>query len=858
MPVGTEAKKGVMGRLKSKISSSLGRKQPKDAANALTNQGSALSLAADDEDDDDDGDIEHHDSEIDSKGDEDHLTSSTEDATSNNEPPADVLADLVIVGKAPIEPSLVAQPQQDASVPRPFADDAPPSPIKQAPASPMKRAPTSPAKRPIGSPMKRSTAAPTSPLSRPLASPAKRAMGSPAKRTSIPGGDSPNIDVAPVVKAKKTRAPSFHENAPILASASMGEAPPPEKSGPTLAAETSSSLEAPPFDAGAAITSTFGERVARLLGADPWGDRQDGFDAIGIFVKKLDAAAPASTLSAALAAINCGIVDRVAPVMYCALECLTHVLAAFAPLVSAKPKRFASVHPQLQTLLQSLLVKLNDSNKRTQREALHGILRLLKAPKLPALSLLMATFEAEPLDRPRLELIHDMVVDLGFSDALTTERVLGWTIPALKIVDEKTRKLALDIAATAIVRSPDSKATLEGLVGVKPAMLKVLSRRVDEIKAEGPSNNHAAAEVPSAPTIGNNASNNNNQQAEPEPVLIEVPREDDAAVLAMVAAAMGTAETVVGPVAWRKLESKTWSDRKEALSDIEKAVDESKSDLRDVKPTAGSPTQGHFVGYAAVVHHCLYDSIAPVINGAIDLFSTLIKIYGPHIDWRDTLVKDLTLQCIGRLLRGMQKPNNRTSKGSCRCLLKLARLNVHTMQGAIACVFHKETDALVQMHVLRLLVPEFGLTTDADAGALQLHASLVLGAVAKALAHSNEKVRRAAMDVALCSQRLIGKSRVLQRLGDVKPATLKELEKNFVDVEISDGRPATVNSPPTPAESLGLGGPEMTASRRTLSSAPVAGGKADDDARAMEWTPRPVPSVLSNEEESLMDDILGL
>ncbi|EQC38461.1 hypothetical protein SDRG_04169 [Saprolegnia diclina VS20] len=872
MPVGTEAKKGVMGRLKSKISSSLGRKPPKDAANALTNQGSSPSLAVDDEDDDDD-DIEHHDSEIDAKGDDDHLSSSTEDATSNNEPPADVLADLVVVGKAPVEPSLMGQPQQDASVPGPSADDtttdgAPPSPVKRAPASPMKRPPASPAKRPVGSPMKRSTA-PTSPLSRPVASPAKRAMGSPvkrpaaaspAKRASMAESDGTNQDMAPVAKPKKSRAPSFHENAPILASAYMGEEPPPETSGPTLAAETPSSPDAPPFDAGAAITSTFGERVARLLGADPWGDRQDGFDAIGIFVKKLDASAPASTLSAALAAINCGVVDRVAPVMYCALECLQHVLAAFAPLVSAKPKRFASVHPQLHALLQSLLGKLHDSNKRTQREALHGILRLLKAPKLPALPLLMTTFEAEPLDRPRLELIHDMVADLGFSDTLTTERVLSWTVPALKIVDEKTRKLALEIAASTIVRSVDAKATLEGLVGVKPAMLKVLARRVDEIKTEGPGNNHAP-EMPSAPTAAgsnNNNSSHNNQQAEPEPVLIEVLREDDAAVLAMVVAAMGTAETVVGPVAWRKLESKTWSDRKEALADIEKAVIETKSDLRDVKPTAGSPTQAHFVGYAAVVHHCLYDSIAPVINGAIDLFSTLIKIYGPHIDWRDALVKDLTLQCIGRLLRGMQKPNNRTSKGSCRCLLKLARLNVHTMQGAIACVFHKETDALVQMHVLRLLVPEFGLTTDADAGALQLHASLVLSAVAKALAHSNEKVRRAAMDVALCSQRLIGKSRVLQRLSDVKPATLKELEKTFVDIEIPDGRPATVNSPPTPAESLGLGGPEMTASRRTLSSAPVAGGKTNDDARAMDWTPRPVPSVLSNEEESLMDDILGL
>ncbi|OQR98609.1 hypothetical protein ACHHYP_08386 [Achlya hypogyna] len=835
MPVGTETKKGgVMGRLKSKISN-LGRSKPKAD---LTNQGSTPSLDVMDNDDDDD-DIEHHGSEGD---DNDHLASSTDDA-SNNDVPVEGLADLVVVGKAPAE--LAVDPPQ----PGPSLDDTSvdtcPSPAKceaAAPCSPQRRPPASPLKRlqQQPSPLKRPSA---SPAKRPQApSPVKRPTGSPAKRTTpletLVADGATNQDLQPVKAAKKSRAPSFHENAPILASAfveSAPEAPAPE----ALPAEAA-------FDAGAAITSTFGERIARMLGADPWGDRQDGFDAIASFAKKLDASAPAATLSASLAAINCGVVDRVAPVMYCALECLQHVLSVFAPLVAAKPKRFASVAPQLHTLLSSLLGKLNDSNKRTQREAQHGILRLLKTPKLPALAFIMSVFESDPLDKARLELIHEMVANLGFSDQLTPDRVLGWAVPALKIVDEKTRNLALDIVAGAVSKTADPKATLDGLAGVKPAMVKVLTRRVEEHKVE--SNN------PPAPN------NNHAHEAPPEPAveLWEVPREDDASVVALVAASMAAAESTVGPVAWRKLESKTWSDRKEALSDIEKAVEEAKSDLRDVKPTLGSPSQATFVAYAAVVHHCLNDAIAPVMNAAIDLFSTLLKVYGPHVDWRDGPVKELTMQSIQRLLAGMQKPNNRTSKGSCRCILKLARLNVHTMKCAVACVFAKDTEALVQMHVLRLLVPEFGLS-DADSSGLQLSTTLVLNAVAKALAHSNEKARRAAMDVALCSQRLIGKSRVLQRLADVKPATLKELEKNFVDVDVAvDGRPATVNSPPTPAESLGLGGPEITASRRMLSSAPVAGGKATDDASAMEWTPRAVPSVLSNEEESLMDDILGL
>ncbi|OQS06173.1 hypothetical protein THRCLA_20427 [Thraustotheca clavata] len=803
--VETSKKGGVMGRLKSKITTKLGRKK-ESTANAspgeLTNQGSTPSLQEDEEDN-----IVHQDSEMDEKEecyDDEQVVSSTDEFSCNNEPAGvaeSVAADLVVIGKSPSKlrchspvkrmgPTLVDESKENAP---------PPSPQK--------------------------------------------IVSAPPETLITSTNQEPNV------KPKKSRASSFHENAPILASAYVETT---EVLEPT---EKEQVVETPSFDAGAAITSTFGDRIARMLGADPWGDRQDGFDAISMFVKKMDpaVATPATILTACFAAITCGVVDRVAPVMYCSLECLQHVLATFAPLINAKSKRFSSaqnLQTQLQSLLVSLLSKLNDSNKRTQREALHGIVRLVKVPKLGALKLVADTFESDPLDRFRLELIQEMINELGFGTeelALPIQSVLSWTVPALKIVDEKTRKLALEIVAFAVARSNDSKATLESIAGLKPALLKILTRRIEEIKTNGESENQPSE-----------TSNQVSDAGVPQEVLDiwTVPREDDVSITTLISTSMATAEATVGPVAWRKLESKTWSDRKEALVDIEKMIEESKSDLRDVKPTLGSAAQTQFIAYAAVIHHCLNDSIAPVMNSAVDLFTTLIKIYGPHIDWRDGPVKDLTMQCIVRLLTGMQKPNNRTSKGSCRCILKLARLNVHTMKCAVACVFSKDTEVLVQMHVLRLLVPEFGLA-EGDSSSLQLNATLVLNAVTKALSHSNEKVRKSAMDVALCSQRLIGKTRILQHLKDIKPSTLKELEKNFIEVEVptADGRPSTVN---TTTESLGLGGPEVTASRRLLSSAPVAGGKSTDDARAMDWTPRAIPSSLSNEEESLMDSILGI
>ncbi|KAJ0408525.1 hypothetical protein P43SY_006455 [Pythium insidiosum] len=342
-----------------------------------------------------------------------------------------------------------------------------------------------------------------------------------------------------------------------------------------------------------------------------------------------------------------------------------------------------------------------------------------------------------------------------------------------------------------------------------------------------------------------------------------------------------------GNVGYTEDESKTWSDRKEALVDIEKGITDSKSDLRDVRPAFGSIVQHNFAAYCAIVHKCLADSIAPVVNGTMDCFSTLLKIFGPCVEWRDEPVRDLILLTIMRLFATMQKPNNRANRAACRCVLKLTRLpSVHPLRYTLSCVFAKETDALVQMHLLRLLIPEFGFQADGiSAGRMHLlrllipefgfqadgiSAGRVLDAVAIALGHSNEKVRKTAMDVALCTQRLIGRTLVLQKLKDVKAVTLKELEKQFVEEIPKDGeRPQTVHANAVP--STGglppvqlLGGGDQ--SRRLLQSAPVGLGKlqctppTDDDALADESSLSVLSrrnSVLSNEEENLMDSILG-
>lgn len=670
-------------------------------------------------------------------------------------------------------------------------------------------------------------------------------------------------------------APEVHDDSiPSITDRDEEEGDLSERGGEEKEADASGAFA---FDAGAAITQEFGERVARLLGADPWGDRQDGFDAILYQIKKTDLATAKNKrelFCAAIAAVQCGVEDRVAPVMYCALDCLKGVLKEFAPAFDRSFLKFQPLNEQLSGLTKAIVAKLSDSNKRTQREASQTILRLAKLKKLKVLPHILLHLNAkEVTPRQRVDTLRQLVSELGVDGktVMNVEVVMQFAMPVLKIADEKSRKAAVELIAE--LHMINGQAVNAQLVGVKPEMLRVINRRVDELIAKR-DHEREQQQLEQQQRAAQNANQAEDaaDDGDATMVLVAVPVEDSKAVHALLEACVHQAQTIIGPVAWRKLESKTWSDRKEALVDMDKTITEAKSDLRDVKPAFNSVVQHNFIAYCTVVHKCLSDSIAPVVNSAMDCFATLVKIYGPCVEWREENVKDMTLLTIMRLFTTMQKPNNRANRAACRCILKLTRLtNPHTLRYALSCVFAKDTDPLVQMHLLRLLVPEFGFQSDG------ISASQVLELTAAALAHSNDKVRKIAMDVALCTQRLMGKEFVLKNLKDVvKPVVWKELEKNFVDLEVQKDseRPQTVHATAVPSSALpsvavggtlppvqfGGGGEH---SRRLLNSAPVGQGRLHctpptvEDREADMSASYRRSSVLSNDEESLMDSILG-
>ncbi|KAI9992530.1 hypothetical protein PInf_017949 [Phytophthora infestans] len=756
-------------------------------------------------------------------------------------------------------------------------------------------------------------------INEPLASPLKRVRPGPGVGMMPPMGTSNNLPHPPLheiheeeEETKADQSSSLRTFAgrrhilietPILSSASAPYSPQVDESNsntfevePRVDEEVNEDIDTKTVDTGALITFAFGERIVNLLAADPWGDRQDGFDAIKLVVKKVNVSTADSVtrqrlLCASLAAVQCGVEDRVAPVMYCALECFRAILKEFARVlpdkrVDIESKSAAVLNTQLSTLVGALVKKLGDSNKRTQREATQALVRIARLRSLRALPhLLLHLSGREVPPRRKLETLRRLMQEFGLTTAadssaqqkLTVEAVLEFVAPSLNIAEEKTRKVAVEILADLQTRTGNSTAWHAQLAragAVKPEMLRVITRRVDELLAKREQQQAATAEAAAGSAAINQAEQHiDDEAAFPPAELVDVPQEDAQSSIKLLETSLLTAQNIVGPVCWRKLTSKTWSDRKEALLDVEKAMMEAKSDLRDTRPTFGSSTQSTFVAYSASLHRALRDSIAPVVNTALDAYATLVKIYGPHIEWRGVDVRDVTLLTLLRLLAAMQKPNTRTTRAACRGVLKLARLpNArHPLRYVLSCVFGGEgnsaCDPQVQMHLLRLLVPEFGFQADG------LGASRVLDAVSKGLTHNGVRVRRSAADVALSAQRLLGREFVLARLQGVKPVTLKELEKSFVDGVRSGGaeRPQTVHataaegSAPVAIGGSGLppvtfGGPGEFASRRLLHSAPVGIGRLQFTPLIEEVSaspPRARASVLSNEEENLMDSILG-
>nr|CCA15596.1 conserved hypothetical protein [Albugo laibachii Nc14]CCA16345.1 conserved hypothetical protein [Albugo laibachii Nc14] len=599
------------------------------------------------------------------------------------------------------------------------------------------------------------------------------------------------------------------------------------------------------YDPAAAITREFGERVVRLLGADAWVDRQDGLDAVQYAVKKAKLKSMRSRgeyFCAAIAAIQCGLEDRVSPVVFCALQCFRSVAESFAPYLDTSYATDPRICHTVETLTRALVSKLGESNKRTNTEVKKALVRLVKLQKIDASHHVISFLQRGDLPiRVQVNALHHIIKELRFPEdeknGLSTAGVFPIAVSALDSTDSKTRIAAIDLIADLIAN--DGKLTVNSITSAKPEITENIRRRVEEILAI----------KSNEPVIQESDEGKQEEEDQSKGMeLVVVAQEDSSAFVSFLEEQWKAACSELGPVISRKLDSKVWSDRKEAFVDFEKRIG------TDVNRSASSDElQILFVSYCACIYKYLLDPIAPVVNSVMETFMILIEIVGSNVDFRDKNVREIILQLIMRLSVVMQKSNSRMSRSACRCIMKMTRLahnNTHPLRYILSCIFLTEMDSSSQMHLLRLLIPEFGFHSDG------IDPHRVMTCVANVFLNGNDKARKTAADVVVCTQRTTGKDFVLKYLNDLKPATLKELEKQFVEIEASRSndpeRPQTVHFslPSHDEESSGDSASLILHSTqsegnetnwRTLHSAPVGAGSLQ---------------CFSTQEEHMMDSIL--
>jgi hypothetical protein len=237
----------------------------------------------------------------------------------------------------------------------------------------------------------------------------------------------------------------------------------------------------------------FGVVTMRNLQSSKWGDRKDGMMEMQATIdrdrQKMKESGDNNDLkrlagrafSACCVLLKRGFEDPVAPVYFASCDCFKALVKAYGPSLApssgsgtsrkkegnngAAPARM----PCLIPLIPCLLEKMNDSNRRTQREACRCLLQIARMYNVGGMSIL-APFIAQngtPV-RPRLNLLRVLVNEFQFEkgSGLSLGLTMSVALPALNVADAKTRKAG--IAVIECTHLYVGKRILKHLKDVKP------------------------------------------------------------------------------------------------------------------------------------------------------------------------------------------------------------------------------------------------------------------------------------------------------------------------------------------------------------------------------------------------------
>ena len=243
-----------------------------------------------------------------------------------------------------------------------------------------------------------------------------------------------------------------------------------------------------------------GAETKALLLSEAWKDRKGGLEVLSesIAARRAQLAegqraeGVAAQLAATLVVARHCLLDSVGPVNFAALDMLAAAAKVLPAAVLKEEWAAEGVKgaPALDAIVPVLLLKMNDTNKRMQRDACRCLMKIAGAREVRGLKHMMPFLAHAEVNgatlplRPRLAVLRLLIADQGFEKGkLNLTLCMGVALPALAIAEDKTRKAAVAVMVAAHVKA-GGKRVARHLRGVKPAMLTILQRKFAEADAE--------------------------------------------------------------------------------------------------------------------------------------------------------------------------------------------------------------------------------------------------------------------------------------------------------------------------------------------------------------------------------------
>lgn len=298
----------------------------------------------------------------------------------------------------------------------------------------------------------------------------------------------------------------------------------------------------------------------------------------------------------------------------------------------------------------------------------------------------------------------------------------------------------------------------------------------------------------------------------------------------------------------RELQGKTWDERGQAVQAVRARVAQGNMQ--------GVPLEDFFRASCRVARLALKDKVMPVFFDGLDLAKLLLGDFAAKHEVDKQLVSaelDIILPII---VAKTSDRNARSIEGTRQAIVYLARQPTLGCQPVMAHILALITNAKEvaairgRLELIAHIIDEFGFNKNSG-----MSLSAVMGFVRPHLDASDEKVRRAAIEVTVSCYSLKGE-RTLKYCTNLKPALLKLLEQRFAEVDATKG-----GGKGKPLSSPAHGLPEVRGAKIKKARASNDSSRQSSSSSVKRLDRIPAPSqqgaILEDEPYQLHADLFG-